>query len=176
MNHKLKVLVGMLTVGTVFPACQKSETEMKKNGAIEKTELCSKVGAEINPTLDKTAATPWVVIDGEFKYQIIKAGNSNAKEAVKGDMVKVHYTGWLNDNGKPGKKFDSSLDRKDPFTFPLGAGRVIQGWDKGVLGMKIGEQRRLNIPAEYGYGKSGFPPVIPQNATLIFDVELLEIC
>ena len=96
-------------------------------------------------------------------------------EAVKGSMVKVHYTGWLNDGGKKGKKFDSSLDRGDPFQFPLGAGMVIKGWDEGVAGMKVGGKRTLYIPSSLGYGPRGYPPVIPPSADLIFDVELLGV-
>jgi FKBP-type peptidyl-prolyl cis-trans isomerase FkpA len=97
-------------------------------------------------------------------------------EATAGKYVTVHYTGWLrNDDGSAGAKFDSSKDRNDPFQFPLGAGNVIKGWDEGVQGMKVGGARRLIIPASLGYGARGAGGVIPPNATLIFDVELLGV-
>jgi FKBP-type peptidyl-prolyl cis-trans isomerase FkpA len=97
-------------------------------------------------------------------------------EAVSGKNVSVHYTGWLQEpNGDKGKKFDSSVDRGQPFSFRLGAGQVIRGWDEGVAGMKIGGKRTLVIPSELGYGARGAGGVIPPNATLIFDVELLAV-
>ncbi|MFL6673364.1 MAG: FKBP-type peptidyl-prolyl cis-trans isomerase [Massilia sp.] len=100
----------------------------------------------------------------------------NGAEAKAGQHVTVHYTGWLrNDDGTPGAKFDSSKDRNDPFQFSLGAGHVIRGWDEGVQGMKVGGARRLVIPADLGYGARGAGGVIPPNATLIFDVELLAV-
>ena len=97
-------------------------------------------------------------------------------EAVAGKSVSVHYTGWLQEpNGDKGKKFDSSVDRGQPFGFRLGAGMVIKGWDEGVAGMKVGGKRTLTIPSELGYGARGAGGVIPPNATLIFDVELLGV-
>ncbi len=97
--------------------------------------------------------------------------NGNGGEAKAGDTVSVHYTGWLED----GTKFDSSVDRGQPFSFTLGVGQVIAGWDQGVAGMKIGEKRKLTIAPELGYGAAGAGGVIPPNATLIFEVELLAI-
>jgi len=99
-------------------------------------------------------------------------------EIKTGQTALVHYTGWLYDAAAPenkGKKFDSSVDRNEPFEFPLGAQMVIKGWDDGVVGMKVGGKRRLVIPPDMGYGPRGYPPVIPPSATLVFDVELVEI-
>ena len=95
----------------------------------------------------------------------------NGDEATPGNTVVVHYTGWLTN----GSKFDSSKDRNDPFSFRLGAGQVIRGWDQGVVGMKIGGKRKLTIPPELGYGSHGAGGVIPPNATLVFEVELLAV-
>ena len=104
-----------------------------------------------------------------LKYDDLKVGAG--AEAKAGQTVSVHYTGWLTD----GRKFDSSVDRGQPFQFALGLGQVIKGWDEGVQGMKIGGKRKLTIPPGLGYGARGAGGVIPPNATLIFDVELLGI-
>ena len=107
--------------------------------------------------------------------QITDTKAGTGADARKGQTVTVHYTGWLYNNGQQGAKFDSSRDRKDPFKFPLGSGMVIKGWDEGVAGMKVGGQRTLIIPPEMGYGARGAGGVIPPNATLKFDVELLGV-
>ncbi|GBE09331.1 FK506-binding protein [bacterium BMS3Bbin11] len=109
------------------------------------------------------------ITDSGLKYDDITEGDGDI--ATAGQMVTVHYTGWLTD----GNKFDSSKDRNDPFKFKLGAGNVIRGWDEGVVGMKIGGTRKLTIPANLGYGTQGAGGVIPPNATLVFEVELLGI-
>lgn len=107
--------------------------------------------------------------DSGLKYEDLAEGEGATAEA--GQRVLVHYTGWLTD----GTKFDSSVDRNDPFQFALGKGMVIRGWDEGVAGMKVGGRRRLTIPPQLGYGAQGAGGVIPPNATLVFEVELLDI-
>jgi FKBP-type peptidyl-prolyl cis-trans isomerase len=105
----------------------------------------------------------------ELQIEDLQVGTG--AEAQAGQNVSVHYTGWLT----TGEKFDSSVDRGRPFQFPLGGGRVIKGWDQGVVGMKVGGKRKLTIPPELGYGSRGAPGAIPPNATLIFEVELLGV-
>jgi len=109
------------------------------------------------------------ITDSGLKYEDLTVGEGDTAEA--GHMVTVHYTGWLTD----GNKFDSSKDRNDPFRFKLGASQVIRGWDEGVAGMKIGGVRKLTIPSNLGYGAQGAGGVIPPNAILVFEVELLGI-
>ncbi len=133
--------------------------------------------AATNDAASTTApnAAPAAATEGS-KMTDVKEGTG--AEAVAGKTVVVHYTGWLYDESAAdhkGKKFDSSRDRGDPFDFPLGGGRVIKGWDQGVAGMKVGGQRTLVIPPEMGYGARGAGGVIPPNATLVFDVELLDV-
>jgi FKBP-type peptidyl-prolyl cis-trans isomerase FkpA len=130
--------------------------------------------AESTPTTQEKPAMTLNITE----LQKIDTQPGTGREAEPGLHVSVHYTGWLYDEaaeGHKGKKFDSSLDRKQPFDFDLGAGQVIQGWDEGFAGMKIGGKRTLVIPPEMGYGARGAGGVIPPNATLIFDVELLDV-
>ena len=117
---------------------------------------------EKNPTAEITTSSGLMYVD-----QTVGTG----EVAVAGKSVTVHYTGWLTN----GQKFDSSVDRGQPFTFPLGAGRVIKGWDEGVQGMKVGGKRKLTIPSNLGYGARGAGGAIPPNATLVFDVELISV-
>jgi peptidylprolyl isomerase len=114
-----------------------------------------------------------VTTNSGLKYTDIVVGSGEVAE--KGATCTMHYTGWLYENGKRGKKFDSSLDRNQPFPFKLGAGEVIKGWDEGVAGMKVGGKRELIIPPQLGYGAAGAGGVIPPNATLNFEVELLGV-
>lgn len=107
--------------------------------------------------------------DTELKIEKLTEGTGEA--ARKGESVTVHYTGWLTD----GSKFDSSVDRDDPFVFVLGAGQVIKGWDEGVATMKVGDKVKLTIPHHMAYGEQGYPGAIPPKATLVFDVELLKV-
>jgi FKBP-type peptidyl-prolyl cis-trans isomerase len=110
-----------------------------------------------------------VKTDSGLQYWEIRVGNGEV--AKEGSHVRVHYSGWLT----TGKKFDSSVDRGQPFDFTIGNGEVIKGWEEGVAGMKVGGKRQLRIPPELGYGAGGSPPDIPANATLIFDIQLLGV-
>ncbi len=114
-----------------------------------------------------------ITTNSGLQYEDLIVGTG--AEAVAGKRVSVHYTGWLYENGAAGKKFDSSKDRGQPFQFGLGAGQVISGWDEGVQGMKVGGKRHLVIPSALGYGAQGAGGVIPPNATLLFEVELLGV-
>ena len=116
---------------------------------------------------------PMTTTASGLQYEDTAVGSGG--EATKGPHVHVHYTGWLYQDGVAGRKFDSSKDRGQPFEFSLGAGMVIRGWDEGVAGMQVGGTRRLVIPPELGYGARGAGGVIPPNATLLFEVELLGV-
>jgi len=131
------------------------------------------VAALVFTMTENSTAQETVTTSSGLQYIEHEAGSGDA--AKKGDNVAVHYTGWLYKDGEKGAKFDSSVDRSQTFSFPLGAGRVIRGWDEGVAGMKPGGKRTLILKPDLAYGASGAGGVIPPNATLMFDVELIEI-
>jgi len=152
MNKKLAIFLISVSALTFFILNRSEETTKS-----------------INPEIVQDNQQEENMENSELKTEIIQEGNG--QEAKNGDTVSVHYTGTLED----GTKFDSSVDRGTPFSFKLGIGQVIKGWDLGVLGMKIGEKRKLTIPSNLAYGERGVPGTIPANATLLFDVELLGI-
>ncbi len=135
--------------------------------AESETESAAEEGAE---SATEASEGETITTDSGLQYIVEKKGDG--AEAVPGKTVFVHYTGTLKDTGE---KFDSSLDRGTPIDFVLGAGMVIPGWDEGIAGMKVGEKRKLIIPSELGYGASGSPPVIPPNADLVFETEIVDV-
>jgi peptidylprolyl isomerase len=148
---------------------------MSRRGAVAALALIASLGA-----ITGAASTPALAQEGKTMttssgLTIADTTVGSGAEARPGNNCVMHYTGWLYENSAKGAKFDSSLDRGEPFEFPLGAGRVIKGWDEGVAGMKVGGKRTLIIPPQLGYGARGAGGVIPPNATLLFDVELLDV-
>jgi len=156
-NVEKLIILLLLTAGIVIPACAQKEN---KSIATEQKP--------VTVARKASAASQYVVTQSGLSYLDIKPG-AGASPTV-GKQVKVHYTGTLEN----GAKFDSSLDRGEPFSFVIGVGQVISGWDEGVLSMKVGGKRKLIIPSRLGYGANGAGEVIPPNATLIFEVELLD--
>jgi peptidylprolyl isomerase len=154
MKNDAKLIVSLAPL-LVFSGCISKEEEKKESTQQEGIKM----------KREKTASG--------LEYEIIQEGSGNAPK--KGQTITVHYTGWINENGKKGKKFDSSVDRGMPFQFTIGIGQVIKGWDEGVMSMKVGEKRTLFIPSVLGYGSRGAGAVIKPNDDLIFDVELLGI-
>jgi peptidylprolyl isomerase len=122
---------------------------------------------------DESKNKKWTKTKSGLQYIDDKEGAGESPRARQ--VCVMHYTGWLWENDAKGKKFDSSVDRGEPFEFPIGVGRVIKGWDEGVASMKVGGKRQLLIPPELGYGRRGYPGAIPPNATLLFEVELLGV-
>jgi FKBP-type peptidyl-prolyl cis-trans isomerase FkpA len=167
---KLKYTIVTVVLALFVVACGKTDDEAAAPAAT------STQSEENDVTSSDTNAVESIAIAPGLSGVILRRGYGRAAEA--GDYVEVHYTGWLYDESAAdnrGEKFDSSVDRGEKFQFPLGAGRVIQGWDKGVEGMLIGELRELTIAPEMGYGERGAGNAIPPGATLVFEVELFAL-
>ncbi len=163
MIKKLSVTLCLSAVSlSVFAGCGGEDTAKKQT---EPKQVTSDTRGNAKVTRHR--------MPSGLEYEILKEGSGSSP--VTGKKVTVHYTGWLNQGGQPGTQFDSSFSRNRPFTFNIGMGQVIRGWDEGVMGMKVGEKRRLFIPSALGYGARGAGPVIKPNSDLIFDVELLEV-
>lgn len=174
MHPKLRTTLGaallallLIAFAAVATGCGAQQPAEKPEATAPETPPTEAPAEEPAPAAEEKG--PVVEDVTELKIEDLKKGDG--AEATKGKTVVVHYTGWLTD----GTKFDSSLDRQQPFEFILGGGQVIAGWDEGVEGMKVGGKRRLIIPPDKGYGDSGAGGVIPPGATLVFDVELLEV-
>lgn len=194
MDKKLLILVIIVVLGLVyyFGFAPKEQAENTQNSE-EQSQIaspaavkCEQEGGVLESVEFEAGTDAYCVFDdgsrcwewdffngncgkGDLKTEVLQGGMD--RRAAQGDTVAVHYAGKLED----GTKFDSSIDRGEPFSFTLGEGRVIQGWEQGVLGMKVGEQRKLTIAPALGYGEAGVPGAIPGNSTLIFEVELLAI-
>jgi FKBP-type peptidyl-prolyl cis-trans isomerase FkpA len=164
-------IFGVLLLVFAITGCGQQPAEGSAEQQAESTEQAA-AGGETQVAATKDEAVEIT------ELQIIEVVEGGGAEAQAGQEVVVHYTGWLYEpdaDGDKGEKFDSSVDRGDPFVFPLGGGRVIRGWDEGVAGMQVGGKRTLIIPADMAYGDRGAGAVISPGATLVFDVELLEI-
>jgi FKBP-type peptidyl-prolyl cis-trans isomerase FkpA len=170
-SPSLNVVLAVLAA-TLFVACSKADKPADSSAAAPAAEQPAPSSAEIPAAESPTTGSE------AMPMQKIELAPGAGAEIKSGQTALVHYTGWLFDAAAPenkGQKFDSSVDRNEPFEFPVGAGMVIKGWDEGVVGMKVGGKRRLVIPPEMGYGQRGAGGVIPPGATLVFDVELVEI-
>jgi len=169
-------------VEEVIPASQPAKTMQENIGKAEEAPQVTEPETDVReePTQSNEMEPIMQIVETPtgLKYAILQPVDNETQTAQENDNVFVHYTGWVYDENAPenkGNKFDSSVDRDRPFNFKLGAKRVIAGWDEGVADMKVGEKRRLIIPSNLAYGKGGIPGVIPGDATLVFDVELLKI-
>lgn len=165
------VLGGIVCGGTMQAKCRQEPTT-------EKQETPQNKKMEVAPTTkakkQTVSSAKRITMPSGWSYEIISAAPAGAQVPKFGQKVSVHYTGWLDNNGKEGRKFDSSVDRGQQFEFYLGRGAVIKGWDEAVAHMKIGEKIRVYLPADLAYGNRGAGNIIPANAALIFDIELFE--
>lgn len=171
---KFLLSMAVLVLSAGLCLADSTDTEEPQKVEAKKEVKGTEVEKPETKVADSSEAAPEVITtESGLKYIDLKIGDGQV--AVKGQAVEVHYTGWLDDNGKKGKEFDSSVGKR-PLSFTLGIGRVIKGWDEGMAGMKVGGKRHLIIPPELGYGASGTGSgLIPANATLIFDVELISV-
>ena len=172
----MKTIPRLLAVAALvaMAGCQESKYGDSGQSSTSSTQSASPttsgaVTGDTSASPKSDVATPEVTTPSGLKYQELVVGTG--MEAVAGKQVSVHYTGWLTD----GTKFDSSLDRGTPIDFQIGTPNIIRGWNEGITGMKVGGKRKLTIPPSLGYGEDGRPPVIPPNATLVFDVELVGV-
>ncbi len=172
MKKAILIVIGGAAGLALFFACWNRKVTVKTRDEEEKSEQSKE--AKGDKKIEKSNIIQ-ITTNSGLKYQILENGKLETENPQAGQKVTVHYTGWLEENGTTGKKFDSSVDRGRPLTFNLGRGQVIKGWDEGLMSMKIGEKRRLIIPPNLAYGPRGAGNAIPPNSTLIFDVELLEI-
>ncbi len=179
MNNKTVLsycLGACLVIATTGCNCQKDET---KNESINQSPIETTQESTTKPQDQSIMNTPQRVTTPSGLIYVIIKESKNDKKPTKGSNVTVHYTGWLADaqgNARLDKKFDSSRDRNQPFQFTIGVGKVIKGWDEGVMDMKIGERRLLIIPASLAYGNRAVGgDLIPANSTLVFDVELIDV-
>lgn len=176
--------IHVATLSIVLTTCAGCFSTEKKENTPQATLPTKKTDAQrtndqkvVEPSTkgQQMAKKERIILPSGLSYEVIKEPAADAQGLKKGQNIAVHYTGWLDEDGKKGTKFDSSVDRKEPLVFPIGVGYVIKGWDEGVLGMKVGEKRILYIPSKLGYGKRGAANVIPPDTDLIFEVELLGI-
>jgi|GEM_PF-3484242 FKBP-type peptidyl-prolyl cis-trans isomerase len=175
------VLVGSGVYCVVHKRKAHSARRVKSGQPVNKTQKNTSIAKPIKTPqegtkMEETKKNEFVTLDSGLKYLVLNEGSGT--QAKDGDMATVHYTGWLYDEKAPefkGQKFDSSVDRGQPFQFGIGAGMVIRGWDEGVALMKEGDKRTLILPAGLAYGSNAVGGVIPANATLVFDVELLKL-
>jgi FKBP-type peptidyl-prolyl cis-trans isomerase len=169
MRKLLGILVAIMLFAIMGAAGSVAQTGTTKKTTTTAKKPVARRAARPNTNAPTKVTGPGTTTASGLQYWDIRQGTGAV--ATKGQKVKVHYTGWLTS----GKKFDSSVDAGTPFSFTLGNGEVIKGWDEGVAGMKVGGKRQLKIPPQLAYGERGYPPVIPANSTLIFDVQLLGV-
>jgi len=185
MNKNVNNIVfkaGLLALSCTLSACEQAEKNVTKqvdkqtDTSKQTQEAPSPTPQNTNPNSSLNKETDMLkTLDSGLQYKVTQAAPAGAQSPSKGQKVTVHYTGWLWNNGTKGTKFDSSVDRGQQFSFTIGVGQVIKGWDEGVMDMKVGEKRELIIPAHLAYGSRGAGGAIPGGATLMFEVELFKV-